>query len=675
MLNHQSRPWLFPLILLAVCILAYGLQAPWLGYYLDDWIILAAHHSHGAQGLMEYAFLGNRPLVFWLWWLGFQILGEAPLGWQIWALLWRWATVTAAYVVLQLLWQNHPRRNAAIALLFAVYPIFKQQSSALTFSFHWITFSLYFFSLIAMIRAARTRSHYLAWSAVAVLANAAQMFSQEFFVGLELIRPLVLFFALENIPSTRQRMKRTLVHLLPYALLWGGFLLWRLRFMPTPGSDRNTPVVLFNLFDSPLPTLFTLISRALQDTVEGLVGVWAQTVAPSAFALQPLSNLLAWGLCLSGAVLAFLALRQRQTVSPSPEQSWRWQALSLGGLALLGGFAPGWAIGRYLTDTSTLYNDRFGLAAMFGTSILLVTFLDWAIRPGKPQQILLSLLIGLAIAQQARIATVYRWSWEDQRSLFWQLRWRAPGIKPYTAIFGDGALVKYMGSWANISALNLLYFEDIPSPANTWYFDLYRYKIAEFVEQGGEISDEKNFLTYRAPVNQSLVLVSDTLENQCLWLVSEADRHNPYLEEVVRTALPLSDPSRILTEEKYPIPTSIFGEEPTRDWCWYYQKARLAEQQGDWQAMVNLWEQAKAEGYTPHNEPEIVPFILASAHTGNWKQALELTDRAYYPAFIMHDYLCTTWRRIRDEVPPSPEKQEALQQAIREFDCENIIRP
>ncbi|WP_298006948.1 hypothetical protein, partial [Anaerolinea sp.] len=169
MLNYRRHPWFFPLALLAVCILAYGLQAPWLGYYLDDWIILAAYHSHGVQGLMEYAFLGNRPLVFWLWWLGFQILGEAPLGWQIWALLWRWATVTAAYYTLQLLWENQPRRNAAIALLFAVYPIFKQQSSALTYSFHWITFALYFFSLIAMIRATRTRSHYLVWSVAGVL--------------------------------------------------------------------------------------------------------------------------------------------------------------------------------------------------------------------------------------------------------------------------------------------------------------------------------------------------------------------------------------------------------------------------------------------------------------------------------------------------------------------------
>lgn len=675
MLKLQMHSRTFPLVLLAICILAFGLQTPWLGYYLDDWIILAAYHARGVEGLMEYTFLGNRPLVFWMWQIGFQILGEAPLGWQLWTLVWRFLTVTAAWYTLQLIWQNHPRRNAAIALLFAVYPLFKQQPTALTFSFHWICFFLYFFSLIAMIRAARNRSRYLAWSVAGVLASAIQIFSQEFFVGLELIRPVVLFIALQDQLPLRQRLKRTLIYVLPYLLLLGGFLLWRFHFMPTPGSDRNTPITLLNLFSSPLPTLLTLITGMMQDIAAGMIGVWAKTVSPENFSLQPISSLLAWGIGLVSFIFVALALPKGETSSPEPVHRWHRHALLLGGIALLGGFAPGWSIGRFMTDTGSLYNDRFGLAAMFGASILLVAFLDWAIHPGKPQLILVCLLIGLGTAQQARNTTAYRWSWEDQRQLFWQLKWRVPGIQPYTAIFGNGALAQYMGSWANVSAVNLLYFDEIPDPAYTWYFDLYRYDIKRIVEEDGEITDEKNFLEYRAPANQSLVIVSETLPNQCLWLVSEVDRHNPYLEEVVKTALPLSNLSRILPEEKFPFPTEIFGKEPPKDWCWYYQKGRLAEGRGDWQTMMTLWEHAQVQGLNPHNEPEIVPFILAAAHTGNWEMALSMTDRAYYPTFIMHDYLCTTWRRIRDEVPDSPEKQAALQQAIRNFDCQTIIQP
>ena len=62
------------------------------------------------------------------------------------------------------------------------------------------------------------------------------------------------------------------------------------------------------------------------------------------------------------------------------------------------------------------------------------------------------------------------------------------------------------------------------------------------------------------------------------------------------------------------------------------------------------------------------------AHTGRWEQALSLTKKAYFPDYVMHDYLCTTWRRIRDEVPDSPEKQQSLDQAITQFECQSIIK-
>ena len=672
----RLRPLVVPALLLAICVLAFGLQTPWLGFYLDDWIILAADHSGGAHRLMEYAWLGNRPLVFWMWWLGFRILGEAPLGWQLWALLWRWLTVLAAWKTLEILWLGQPRRNLVAALLFAVYPLFMQQPSALTFSFHWICFFLYFLSLIAMLLAVRRPDHYLGWSALAILVNAAQLFSQEFFVGLELLRPLILFIALDSAAPLAQKIRRGLLHWLPYVGLLAGFLLWRLRFMPTPGQDRNTPVTLLNLLHAPLQTLPGLITRMIQDIVQGMAGVWGRTLEPSAFSLQPLSNGLAWLIALAALFIAWIALQRVSSLQESPAGRWRREALVVGGTALLAGFAPGWSIGRFITDTATLYNDRFGLAAMFGGGLLLSVFIDWLIRPGRPQALALCLLIGLATGQHARNATLYRWSWEEQRRLFWQLKWRAPGLEPYTALYGNGALVAYMGSWANISAINLLYSPAaIPRPAYYWYFDVYRYNVEAIVEQRGQVIDEKNFLTFSAPATQSVVMADQPETDQCLWIVSEADRHNPYLEKAILTALPLSDLSRILPGESSPPPQAIFGPEPPHTWCFYFQKARLAEQMGDWEQVMQLWEQAQAKGFRPRSEPELVPFILAAAHTARWETALQLSDRAYYPTYVMHDYLCTTWRRIRDETPPSSARQEALSQAHRELDCGQIFQP
>ncbi len=677
MISRLAKQLAAPGLLLGICLLAFGLQTPWLGYYLDDWIILAAYRAGGANGLFLYSFLDNRPLVFWTWWAGFQVLGSAPFGWQVWTLFWRFLTALAAWLALRALWPQQARRALWAALLFAVYPLFFQQPSALTYSFHWFCFFLYCISLYWMIRAAREPQRYLLFSSLAILANAIQLFSSEFYAGLELLRPLVLTFVmLEGAPPLRRRLARAALHWAPYAALFCGYLAWRLVFMPTPGVDRNTPGVLYGLLTSPLSTLAALAAMVLQDLAEGLAGVWYRTVQASVFTFSPLSNLFAWAAAAAAAALAWLGLRfLRSTDSGAEKPAWRRQAFTLGLAGMLAGFAPGWATGRQFTDPTGLYNDRFGLAAMLGAGILLVCLLDLLLRPGRLQAVAVCLLIGLAVGQHFRSASVYRWSWEEQTRLFWQFKWRAPGLKYPTAILGNGALVKYIGSWANISAFNLLYEPHPALPdADLWYIDLYKTDLSRSVEEGAPIRDTRKFLNFSSAAGESIVLADDLAENQCLWIVSEADRHNPYLSAELTRVLPLSDLGRILPQGGAP-PAEIFGREPAHTWCYTYQKARLAEQNADWEQVMALWDAAAGQGLHPRSEPEYVPFILAAAHTGRWSLALDLTEKAYFPDYIMHDYLCTTWRRIRDEAPASPEKQAALGQAARQFDCQPILAP
>lgn len=665
-----------PILLLITALLTFGLQIPWLGYYLDDWIILAANNSGGAIRLFEYVFIGNRPLVFWIWWLGFELVGEAPLGWHIWTLFWRWLTVVAAWIFLRELWSENKHRALWVAALFLVYPLFMQQPTALTFNFHWVCFCLFFISLYAMLRAARSPRHYFLWSVLAILTNAVQLFSQEFYVGLEIIRPLVLFFAFqEGKEDVRQRMLRPIRHWIPYLLLFAGYMIWRFGFMPTPGVDRNAPTVLLDLLSQPLATIPALLSRILQDLAVAFFGVWARAVHTETLTLQPISNWVAWALALAVFAICLVFLRKHDSVPEVESKKWRTQAFLLGVAALLGGFGPGWVIGQHITNAG-LYNDRFGLAAMFGLAILVVLAIDWLVRAGRLQALILCVLLGLAAGQHFRSTTVYRWSWEQQQRLFWQLKWRVPDLHPYTAIFGNGALVQFIGSWANVSAVNLIYSErEIPAYAYYWYFDVYRYHLANVAETSDTIVDVKNFLRYDAPPAQGIVLADVEEPISCLWVVSEADRHNPYLEEALREVLPLSDFSRVITDSDKPMPGWIFGKEIRRDWCYYYQKARLAEQQSDWETVMRLWEEATGAGYRTLSEPEYVPFILAAAHTGRWETALTLTDKAYFPDYVMRDYLCTTWRRIRDEVPESPERQQALETAVSQFDCQSIFTP
>lgn len=677
-LARKFENCLIPFLLLVISLMAYGLQVRWLGYTLDDWIILHSYTTGGVHGLMEYSFMGSRPLVFWIWELGFLLLGTAPLGWHLWALLWRYLTVLAFWGLLREFWPDQNRRTGLAALLFAVYPIFFQQPSALTFSFHWFCFFLVLLSLYLNIRALRVKRSWLPLSAGAILLGSASLFSQEFFIGFELLRPVLIFLAIEwKDKRFWPRLRSALFQWAPYAFLFTGYLLWRLVLMPVPGTDRNMPTVLFGLLRTPLQALPQFILMMLRDIVNGLVAVWYRTYQPGIIEIGTFSAMAAWGLAavvFAGLSFAFVKLPFLRGDHETNDHNFSRGALLVGFLALMAGFAPGWTTGRSISDTGGLYNDRFGLAAMVGASLILVGLAEGLIRSRRMRSIFLCLLVGLAVGAHFRSTTEYRRSWEQQERLYWQLKWRAPALQPPTAIYGDGALVKYIGSWATVSAFNEVYDVQPDSVYEPyWYFDLTKMDMVSIVEEGRVVTDIKNNLRYRGNANQSLVIQADAIENQCLWIVDKEDIHNPYLTAEVRYALPISDLKRIQEADNQLLDEKIFGEEIAHDWCYYFEKAGLARQEGRWNEVMRLWNELEEKSLNPNNEPELIPFIQGAAYTGDWELAKSLSKQAYFPYYVMHDYLCTTWRVIDEDTRGLPGQAETVQWVTEEFGCQGII--
>jgi hypothetical protein len=61
------------------------------------------------------------------------------------------------------------------------------------------------------------------------------------------------------------------------------------------------------------------------------------------------------------------------------------------------------------------------------------------------------------------------------------------------------------------------------------------------------------------------------------------------------------------------VPEVVFGSEPVHGWCYYYQKADLARQQGNWQLVANLGREAREQGLEASAPVEWMPFIQAYA--------------------------------------------------------------
>jgi hypothetical protein len=112
-------------------------------------------------------------------------------------------------------------------------------------------------------------------------------------------------------------------------------------------------------------------------------------------------------------------------------------------------------------------------------------------------------------------------------------------------------------------------------------------------------------------------------------------------------AIPLSNLSRIQTDSTpATLPASLFGAEPTHTWCYYFEKADLARQIGDWNKVAELGEEAATQGYTAITPVEWLPFIEADAHTGNMDDADKLTQLTYQGDAQLGPALCTLWARV-----------------------------
>jgi hypothetical protein len=68
----------------------------------------------------------------------------------------------------------------------------------------------------------------------------------------------------------------------------------------------------------------------------------------------------------------------------------------------------------------------------------------------------------------------------------------------------------------------------------------------------------------------------------------------------------------------------VFGEEPQRTWCYFYEKAALARQQGDWQEAARLGDQALSAGYRARDFSEWLPFLEGYAYSGRFEEASRL---------------------------------------------------
>ncbi len=684
-----QHDWAFFGGLLLVMAAAYAIKISSLGFYWDDWEgVFNSRFAHLADYWNFY--LNNRPTGAWVYVLGNPLLGVSPLPWQIASLLVRWVGTLALYLALKGVWSGRAWAMRWMALLLVVYPGFVSQSISVAYLQHWSTFAMFTLSLWAMVAGLRNPKRFWLLAPLAWLACLVHVFTMEYFIGLELLRLAILWFVLQRNGEKWTRTASKVFKLwAPYLAIILIFVVWRFVYFPKllPGPDPNSPELLLLFLKAPLAALQALTQAILQDSVYLLIFAWANTVQTSTINLGLLPTLYSWAIGLVLAALLAWALVERGPLDtaapaglsspPEPERpdAFAGQAALLGVLGILGGGLPVWLLGSQVIYGK--WADRYALAPMIGVVILIICLLEWLAGVGKTgrKSFFLALLLGFSIAAQIRVTNLFRRDWQIQRNFYWQIYWRMPALKPGTAVLGAQMPLNYSSVYAIGLALNLIY---APTRAQTaqltnWFIDGPRYhgssRLPDY-EENLPIKYVMRSLVFQGNTSQAVVVDFDSSKG-CVYALMPDDDLRPGTSDDQARLYQISHLDQIETDpaKAASMPAAIFGAEPPHTWCYYYEKADLARQMGDWQAVADLDQAAGEAGYSTRRGVELVPFIEAYAHLGQWQTAYQYTLSANQKSGEMQPFLCQAWERITKETSPNPEREQVVAALDQKLKC------
>jgi hypothetical protein len=664
--------WAEPLIIFLVCFFAYGVVIPWLGYYWDDWAFLFIRTQLGAEGLTRY-FSTNRPFIAWIPQLTISLLGTTPWKWHVLMLFMRAASAICVWWVIRLVWHKTKDMALWVALLFAVYPGFDQQAIAINYTDFFLLFIFLMLSFSFSILALRDKKHVWLYFLVAIPLTACNHLALEYFFLLEFLRPVFMWFSLkdEYLKNSRKH-KRVLLYWLPFLLVWLGALIW--RFFIFDYQTNNYEIGLLDqLKAAPWETLSALIMTVIKDIFQVTLGAWALPFSfpvLDEFGLRSTLLFAAVILATLGITLAGVFWQKRNESDGKTRNAITFILVGLWGMIIAGW--PFWL--THLEIGLHFATSRFTLPFILGASLFLVGLVKALPIRTAVSSAILAALIALAAGYQIQVAMDFRRDWNTQKNLFWQLAWRAPGIEPDTIIVSNDTPIRFSSDNSLVSPLNWMYAPDNHSDKLEYmfFYPSIRLETAlKNLEPGMTIKKDYLAATFTGSTDQMIAMVYSP--PGCVRMLDpELDPVNQMLPLLIRQAAALSRVD-LIQEVPAGVPampmSQIFSTEPPHGWCYYFEKADLARQQGDWVQVARLGDEAFAQGDYPNDPAERLVFIEGYAHTAQWEKSINLTNEANAITPLMKPVLCKLWQRIERDMGSDTIRGDILPALQRDLNC------
>jgi hypothetical protein len=642
----KNETFVAALLILLTTVITYGVSIPKLGYYHDDWFVLWSGQARGAQSLIPL-FSTDRPFMGVVYSFLYRFLGDTIINWHLYALLWRFIGGLAFFWILRLIWPNQKYITTLMAVLFIIYPGFLSQPNANTKQNHLYGFGTALLSIALMLQGMKTKRR--AWkifcSLLSVILTANYLFIYEYMIGFEGTRLILMGYVLyqEGVKDIRSLAREIIKRAWPYWVVTAGFLYWRVFIFE--GSRNATDVSgLAGNYLSNLPYMsIRLILETAKDFLDTSIFAWF--VEPyQLFSLATYSNL-AFAVLIAGIVAALVLLymflfkkwwgaNYNEIETPRLMKDFIW----IGALIIIFAISP-----VILSDRQVdLYDSykSYGLHPIPGV-VLVVIGIVLMFQPNFRRWILIA-LVGISVSTQVLNADYWEEYWKIQREMWWQFSWRAPDIKD------DTLVMAYVSGGYNPQQdyeiwgpLNLIYNPGLAKmPAiqaevlnsDTSYSILKKDVLNNHVRDIKLHRDFNNLLLLSIPSSISCLHVIDGVLP--VYSASES--------LLVQKVGVYSHVDRIIPMGISPVPpSSIFGAEPAHDWCYYYQRASLARQNGDWEEIGKLYDQVRELNLETDDKSEIIPFFEGLVNLGRYDDAKALYKEEIKGQTEMRFPLCT----------------------------------
>ena len=613
------------LLILLTAVITYGVSIPRLGYYHDDWFLLWSGQARGAASIIPL-FATDRPFMGVIYSIVYRLLGDSIAGWHLYALLWRFIGALAFFWILRLLWPRQKYLTTLMTVLFLVYPGFLSQPNANTKQNHLYGFATALLSIALMLEAMRTgrRAWKIFCTLFSLLLTANYLWIYEYMIGFEGARLIIIGYALfqKGVRGFRSLISETFKIAWPYLLVTAAFLYWRVFIFE--GSRRATDAG--RLAAGYLSDLRYMSLRLILETVKDFLdsSVFAWFVSPYTFISATRYSNLGTAVFVAGLIIGLVLLyrfiykKTKGVDQVENEPLLIRDFLILGSVLILCAVIPVIFSGRQL-DLYDSYKS-YGLHPISGV-VLFITGVLLMLQPKFRTWAVIALL-GISVVTQ--VLNGYDWAryWEYQRTMWWQLTWRAPDLQDDTLVMtysADGYNPQQdYEVWA---PLNLIY-RNHPALAPSLQAEVLNsdtvYNILKEKVQDRMVRDIPLHLDY-----DNLLLISISPLSSCLHVIDGALPFYSSSEALLTKQVgEYSNIDRIVPTGTAPVPpASILESEPEHDWCYYYQKASLARQKGDWEEIGRLYKQVNELKLNTDDKSELVPFLEGLVNLGDYDTA------------------------------------------------------